>query len=194
MENKTTGKAIKRLRERKAWTQEHLAETAGVAARTVQRAEEGSMSADTLQALAAALGVEVEALSAPPESEYPAITPVLYYQHAKSLDWLEQVFGLEVIMRYIGQDGAIQHAELSSGDGRIMVGQPLPARQWTTPELAGVRTQTLYVMLDDVDRHYQRVKQTDAVILSEPENVHGHRRYLAEDPEGHHWWFAAPLV
>ncbi len=194
MENKATGKIIRQLRDKKAWTQEQLAEHAKVSARTIQRAEEGVMSAETLNVLARTFKVDVETLSTAAEPDgYPAVTPVLFYQHPDTLDWLEKVFGVEIIMRYIGQDNTIQHAELAIGKGRIMAGQPIEARNWSTPALTGVRSQSLYVMLTDVDSHYRHARQNGAQILSEPENSHGHRRYLAEDPEGHHWWFAAPL-
>ena len=56
MKEKLIGGRVRRLREGRAWTQEHLAEKAHVSPRTVQRAEEGAMSADTLGALATALG------------------------------------------------------------------------------------------------------------------------------------------
>ncbi len=194
MENQTTAKAIRQLRNQKAWTQEQLAEQASISVRTIQRAEEGVMSAETLNVLAQSLGVKVETLSQPVEPEYPAIIPVLFYQHASTLEWLERVFGLHIDMRYLGQDGSIQHAELSIGGGRIMVGQPLAAHRWTTPEIAGVSTQSLYIMLSDIDQHYLHTCSEGGVILSEPEEVHGHRRYLSQDPEGHHWWFAAPLA
>lgn len=56
---------IRKLREARAWSQEHLAVAAGLSLRTIQRVEaEGKASAETRLALAAALGVEVGALSA----------------------------------------------------------------------------------------------------------------------------------
>jgi transcriptional regulator with XRE-family HTH domain len=52
---------VKKLRESKSWTQEHLANAAGVSLRTIQRMEsEGSASAESRLAVAAALGVPVE--------------------------------------------------------------------------------------------------------------------------------------
>jgi DNA-binding XRE family transcriptional regulator len=52
---------VRRLRETKAWTQEHLATAAGVSLRTIQRMEaDGSASAESRLAIAAALGVPVE--------------------------------------------------------------------------------------------------------------------------------------
>ena len=52
---------IRKLRESKSWTQEHLATAAGVSLRTIQRMEaDGSASAESRLAVAAALGVPVE--------------------------------------------------------------------------------------------------------------------------------------
>lgn len=192
MEVNKAGPMIKELRAKKAWTQEDLAAAAGISPRTVQRAEEGQMSADTLKAIAAAFGIPVENISAAAAERQPRLTPVLYYEEGDTLDWIADVFGWEVRVRIPDPDGRILHAELYMGDARIMVGSPVESRRWTTPRLAGVHTQSLYVIVDNVDGHYQRARSKGAEILSPPEDMHGERRYLAQDPEGHHWWFATP--
>lgn len=52
-------------------------------------------------------------------------------------------------------------------------------------------TQNLYVYVDDVDEHFDRVKQVGATILEEPQDqFYGDHRYAAADREGHHWYFA----
>ena len=57
---------IKALREARAWSQAHLAEAASLSLRTVQRVEaEGTASAETRLAIAAALSVSVDELNAP---------------------------------------------------------------------------------------------------------------------------------
>jgi transcriptional regulator with XRE-family HTH domain len=57
---------IRAEREQRAWSQEHLAEAAGLALRTVQRVENGgAASYETARALAAVLGIEVAALRPP---------------------------------------------------------------------------------------------------------------------------------
>jgi transcriptional regulator with XRE-family HTH domain len=54
---------IKKLREERAWPQEHLASVAGVSLRTIQRVEsEGVASLDTRMALAAAFNVPAASL------------------------------------------------------------------------------------------------------------------------------------
>lgn len=195
MQQRSAGARVRRLRVRRALTQEQLAEAAGVAARTVQRAEEGAMSAETVAALAAALQVPVETLTAAEAGDYPQITPMLYYSDAASLDWLVRVFGLTERMRYLAPSGRIEHAELRLGDGVIMAIGPSEADGSAPPAaLGGSSTQSLYVMVDDVDEHFAHARANGATIITEPENAHGHRRYLAADPEGHHWqfWTALP--
>jgi len=54
---------VRTERERRAWSQEHLAEVAGLSLRTVQRVESsGSASFETARAIAAVLEVEVGSL------------------------------------------------------------------------------------------------------------------------------------
>jgi transcriptional regulator with XRE-family HTH domain len=66
---KINGEAVRALRERKSWSQEHLASASGLSARTVQRVEiEGIASAETRLALAAALDVPVADLMPVPSS------------------------------------------------------------------------------------------------------------------------------
>jgi len=57
---------VKAERERRAWSQEHLAAAAGLSLRTVQRVETaGSASNETARALASVLEVDLVALRAP---------------------------------------------------------------------------------------------------------------------------------
>jgi len=66
MENdmNTNAQLIRKLREDRAWSQEHLAAVAGLSARTIQRVEaEGSASRETRMAIASALGVELAQLN-----------------------------------------------------------------------------------------------------------------------------------
>lgn len=62
---------IKRERARRAWSQEHLAEVAGLGLRTIQRIEKtGAASYESARSLAAVLGVDVAALRV--DAEPPA--------------------------------------------------------------------------------------------------------------------------
>lgn len=71
------GDRVRNLREARAWTQEHLADAAGVSLRTVQRLEAGQgFASETALAVAAALNVDVKELLEPvdgPNWLWPAV-------------------------------------------------------------------------------------------------------------------------
>ena len=125
----------------------------------------------------------------PPEN-MPRITPYLYYKDVGgALSWLAQAFGFQERMRMPGPGGDIMHAEMECADGVIMLG--CPNADYRNPKGLGQVTQGLYVFVDDVDKHFQHAKVSGATILAEPEDqFYGDRRYTAEDPEGHQWFFA----
>lgn len=193
MNQQAISKKIRQLRERKAWTQEHLAKAAGISPRTVQRAEEGAMSAETMTALAAAFDVAVEELSHD-DGGYPPISPFLFYEDGATFDWLARTFGFTVRMKVPGPGGTVVHGELEHRGGVIMVGATSEHDKLLCPRAAGgVQTQGLYVMVDDADAHCAAARAAGAKIVSEPAEAHGHKRYTAEDPEGYHWMFASVL-
>jgi PhnB protein len=125
----------------------------------------------------------------PPEN-MPRITPYLLYEDVEAaLAWLAKAFGLKERMRMPGPDGKIVHAEMELADGLVMMGCPGP--DYRNPKRLGQVTQNLYVFVDDVDKHFQHARESGAKILEEPvDQFYGDRRYSAEDPEGHQWFFA----
>ena len=63
MDMKVDSSFIRQQRERRAWSQEHLAEVTGLGLRTIQRIETtGAASYESARSLAAVLGVDVAAL------------------------------------------------------------------------------------------------------------------------------------
>ncbi len=125
----------------------------------------------------------------PPENT-PRITPYLLYEDvAGALGWLTTAFGFRESMRLPGPDGKIAHAEMRMADGLIMMG--CPGSEYRNPKRVGQVTQHLYVYVDDVDAHFERTRRAGAKIVEEPKDqFYGDRRYGAEDPEGHCWFFA----
>jgi uncharacterized glyoxalase superfamily protein PhnB len=121
------------------------------------------------------------------------VTPYLLYEDAgAAIEWLEQAFGFREQDRITGPDGAVAHAELDVGDGsRIFLGGP--GGDYRNPMAVG-RTSLVYVYVGDVDVHCARAREAGAEIAEEPNDQrYGDRRYAAEDPEGHVWYFATPL-
>jgi uncharacterized glyoxalase superfamily protein PhnB len=122
-----------------------------------------------------------------------AITPYLYYEDAgKALTFLAKAFGLRKYGKPMRRDGKINHAAMKLGEDVVMMGSP-PAG-YRNPKRLGQATQSLYITVSDVDKHFARAKKAGAKILEEPgDTEYGHRRYGAEDPEGHQWYFAQEL-
>jgi uncharacterized glyoxalase superfamily protein PhnB len=121
------------------------------------------------------------------------ITPYLLYEDvAGALEWLERAFGFKETLRFSGEEGYVNHAEAWLGDAQIYLGDP--GEQYKNPRRLGQETVGLYVLVDDVDAHYERARAAGAEIVEEPtDQEYGDRRYTAVDPEGHHWFFAQPL-
>jgi len=190
MQQREIGDRIRRLRDGKVWTQEHLAEAAGLSARTVQRAEEGAASVETLRSLAAALDVPVQELV---HEQRQVLTPTLFYDDpGAALDWLSRAFGFEVRERYHGPDGQVQHAELQFDGATIVVGPSGWLPMLRTPRTAGGITAAVWVAVDDVDAHCEKARAAGARIVAEPETQgYGKRTYRAQDVEGHLWTFAS---
>jgi transcriptional regulator with XRE-family HTH domain len=66
MDMKIDGDRVRREREQRAWTQEHLAGATGLSLRTIQRIETtGTASHDSVNALAAVLSLSVAELRMP---------------------------------------------------------------------------------------------------------------------------------
>jgi PhnB protein len=120
------------------------------------------------------------------------ITPYLLYEDVgAALLFLSKAFGFKEKLRYTGEAGYVNHAEMRLGDGKIFLGDP--GEQYRNPKKVG-ETVSIYVLVDDVDAHYERAKAAGAAIDEEPaDQVYGERRYSAVDPEGHRWFFAQPI-
>ena len=119
------------------------------------------------------------------------ITPYLLYEDVDAaLSFLSKAFGFKEMLRYTGEGGYVNHAEMSLGEGKIYLGDP--GDQYRNPKKTG-RTFGTYVIVDDVDGHFAHAKAAGAEIIEEPtDQEYGERRYIAVDPEGHQWFFAQP--
>ena len=122
-----------------------------------------------------------------------AITPYLLYEDGDAaIEFATRAFGFRVVDRTTGGAGGL-HAELevAPDGGRIYLGQP--PRDFRNPSVVG-RTSHVYVLVDDVDAHFERAKAAGAEVIEELNDLpFGHRRYGCADPQGHEWYFAQPL-
>jgi uncharacterized glyoxalase superfamily protein PhnB len=138
----------------------------------------------------------------PTPIDWPRISSSLFYQQAGSMiDWLCDAFGFEIRLKVEGDNGRIEHSELTYGEGLIMVGDERigAASKWgvamLSPKTAGGNTQCLMLFVDDVDAHCAHARSKGARIVDEPalhdygDDYWADRSYGAVDPEGHMWWF-----
>jgi uncharacterized glyoxalase superfamily protein PhnB len=116
------------------------------------------------------------------------VTPYLLYEDGEAaIDFATRAFGFREVDRQTGGAGGL-HAELEVRGGRIYLGQPPSGFQ--NPALVG-RTSSVYVLVDDVDEHFERARAAGAEIIEElTDTPFGHRRYGCRDPQGHEWFFA----
>jgi uncharacterized glyoxalase superfamily protein PhnB len=122
-----------------------------------------------------------------------SIVPYLLYKDcAGALEWLARAFGFEEVLRYTGEEGYVNHAEMTLGDAHIFMGDP--GEHYRNPKELGQDTVGLYVYVDDVDAHFERAQAAGAEIIRPPEDQeYGERRYDVVDPEGHRWYFASQI-
>src|SRR5262249_8547699 len=116
----------------------------------------------------------------------PNIFPAFRYRDADAaIAWLKDVFGFEEKAVYRGDDGIVHHAELRLGAGIVMLGQHRPDGWFGTSEPdAGASTIGLYVVVEDVDALYARVKEKGAELIRDlVDQDYGSREFGARDLE-----------
>jgi uncharacterized glyoxalase superfamily protein PhnB len=125
--------------------------------------------------------------------EQTVIPYPLYEDGPAAIEFLTEAFGFREKTRTGGDAGGF-HAELEvASDGAVIyLGQP--ADEFRNPANVG-KTALVYVIVDDVDRHYARAKAAGAQIVAEPaDQSYSYRHYGCADPQGHEWWFAQPIA
>ena len=133
---------------------------------------------------------------------FQGVSPMIDYEDgAAAIAWLTAAFGFKETMRITGKAGQIEHAEMRTEFGSIMLATAPsphyhspnslkrhfePARRWLDNPwvIDGV-----LVFVTDVDAHHANAKLHGATILSPPEDGPPARRYRVEDVEGHRWMF-----
>ena len=131
--------------------------------------------------------------------------PMLTYEDvAAAAVWLCEAFGFrETGERYHDEEGRANHADLSYGDGMVMLGYASPhyrgprrhaaecehARRWLDNPYV---VDGVLVHVEDVDAHLGHARAAGAEILRGPDDQPFGRLYAAADPEGHRWMFVQP--
>lgn len=122
-----------------------------------------------------------------------AVVPVLVYEDAgKAIEWLCGAFGLTERLRAQGPGGRVIHAQLSIGDGDVMIGASGAEFQPPRPNEV---SQYVLVRVEDVERHFDHAKRFGAHIVHAPSSMpFGERVYTVEDLAGHRWTFSQSVA
>ena len=90
------------------------------------------------------------------------VIPALQYQDAPAaIDFLCKAFGFEKKAVYEGEGGSIAHAELTLGNGMVMLGSAKETdygKLLVRPRQVGGVTMSTYCIVADPDAHFARAK------------------------------------
>ena len=122
------------------------------------------------------------------------IPSLLYADCPAAIEWLCNTFGFEKRAVYPGEGNTIAHAELTFGNGMIMLGSAKEEGFGTfvTPpaKLNNANTQSAYLIVSDSDALHARVVEAGAEIVRALMTTdYGSRDFACRDPEGHIWNF-----
>ncbi|MGB9332350.1 MAG: VOC family protein [Steroidobacteraceae bacterium] len=126
----------------------------------------------------------------------PSFIPSLAYKDNRAaLKWLQSAFGFEPSEVLTDAEGNIAHAEMTHGDGVVMIGTEWADWTRSPASLGGKNTQRVHVRIEHgIDEHCARARRAGATIVKEPDDqFYGDRTYIAADLEGHYWTFAQPV-
>ncbi|NBM14805.1 VOC family protein [Streptomyces sp. GC420] len=130
-------------------------------------------------------------------ADAPSICPALVYEDAgAAIRMLTDAFGFTRNAVYEGEQGQVVHAELSYGNGMVMLGSKGMGGEYDKL-MAGAGPSGVFVHVDDVDAHHRRAAEYGVEIVMPPtDQDYGSRDYMARDHEGNIWSFGtyAPPV
>lgn len=139
---------IKRWREERQWSQEHVADLAGIGLRTIQRIENGDpASPDSLKALAAAYNVDVMALAIDQETEASRLVRA---HNEKARSGLRLSLWIHLAGFAIG---AVVFIAISLGAGGGLWGMRTPLIWWTVGLVSHAAT---VAIVEVVTRHQDK--------------------------------------
>lgn len=120
---------------------------------------------------------------------FTSVSPYLIVAGASgSIEFLQRVFGAQVLRRFTDDNGRIRHAEVRIDDSVIMLADEVPP-QW--PAAPG----HVHVYVADVDAAYQRALAAGARSVQEPaQRQDEDKRGGVRDASGTTWWIATRVA
>ena len=123
------------------------------------------------------------------------ITPhVVVRDAARAVEWYTSVLGAEERLRIPVPDGRLMSVELRFGDSAVMLVDEFPEMGIVSPQTLGGTYMALHLMVDDVDRVWQRALDAGAEVFHPlQDSFWGERHGQVIDPFGHRWGLAQHL-
>ena len=97
---------------------------------------------------------------------------MMFRDAEKAIEWLCAVFGFESKLVVPGEDGKIVHAQLDCGDAMIMLSDGSGHNEdnylhlhRTPNEIEGYNTASIYMFIEEIDAHFEKVKSAGAEIV-----------------------------
>ena len=132
---------------------------------------------------------EIMATVKPIPDGYHSVTPYLYVKGAvAAIDFYKEVFGATELMRALGPNGKIMHAELKFGDSIVMLADEEPTRGVLSPLTVGGFSVGFHLYVKDSDAIMKKALEKGAKELHPMKNqFYGDRSGSLLDPFGHMW-------
>ncbi|GJM08368.1 MAG: hypothetical protein DHS20C11_06440 [Lysobacteraceae bacterium] len=130
------------------------------------------------------------------ESRAMIIPTMRYHDAASAIEWLCEAFGFVRHLVVPGENGKIAHAQLTLGNGMIMLGSSEEDEYGELVKpLANVDspcTQSPYIVVKDIDALYEKAQAAGAIIEIElKEEDYGGKVFSCRDPQGQLWNFGS---
>ena len=121
-----------------------------------------------------------------------APTPYLtVHDGAAAIEFYKNIFGAVETLRIQEDSGRIGHAELSIGEGAIMLSDEYPEMDVRGPQTIGGSPVTLHLYVADVDATVERAVAAGAkVVRPVADQFYGDRAGKLVDPFGHQWFLS----
>lgn len=114
-----------------------------------------------------------------------------YRDALRMIDWLCSAFGFTKKAVYADDKGVVMHAELTLGDGMVMIGSTANASSGLDKhpkEIGGFETQISSLIVTDCDAVYATARAAGGeMVVDLKEMEYGGKGFTCRDPEGHLW-------
>ena len=120
------------------------------------------------------------------------LTPYIIVKGADAaIKFYEEVFGAKENYRLADPEGHVGHADLTIGDGQLMLADESPSFGALSPPTVGGTSVKLHLYVEDVDAVVKKAEAAGATVLRPVQDqFYGDRSGMIVDPFGHQWFVA----